>query len=237
MKRPVSSLLVAAPLVGAALFGACGVAAQDAPGTATPPAPAERSREAPPSLDELLGITKDEADEVREPGVDIIKRLTGGEPEAGAGVNIAALFVEAVDSMDKSAVLLLDQRSAGLATQRFQEAALLKLDTLIAQAQQQGKPKPSSQSQPGDQQSPPQPQHQQPQTNAPGSDASRGGDNRPGLKQTKLDGAIDETRSEWGNLPPRVRELLRQGRGDAAARLYQRLTEIYYQRLAEESQP
>lgn len=223
--------LVAGAVAGM-LIGVCRASAQGAPA-----APPGAKSEAPPSLDELLGLEKDGAD-VQEPDVDIIKKLTGGGPEAGGGADVATLFLEAADSMEQSASLLLDQRSAGLATQRFQETALLKLDTLIAQAQQQGKQQPQSQGQQSQQQSPPQQQQQQQQqASAPGSDASQNGDNRPDLKQTKLDGAIDETRSEWGNLPPRVRELLRQGRGDAAARLYQRLTEIYYQRLAEESQP
>lgn len=223
--------------VAVALIGVSSAAVQQAPPAPAQTPPTETSKDAPPSLDELLGIKTDQQTEPAEPGEDIIKKLTGEEGGAG-GADVATLFLEAADRMGKSAVLLLDQRSAGLATQRFQEEALLKLDTLIAQAQKQSQQKSQPQAgQPSPQPGPPQPQQQQQQANAPGSDASRGGDNRPDMKQTNLNGAIDETRSEWGNLPPRVRELLRQGRGDSAARLYQRLTEIYYQRLAEESQP
>lgn len=194
--------------------------------------PTSPPRDEPPSLDELLGLTKDRPANERPP-TDIIEKLTGEGEEAG-GPDIAALFVEAIESMDQSASRLLDQRDVGLATQRHQEEAILKLDTLIAQAQQQQ----SRQQQPQQQQSPQQaPPQQQQQQNQPGTEASRDGDNRPPLRQGELDGAMAETGSEWGSLPPRIRELLRQGRGDVAARLYQRLTEIYYQRLAEEAQP
>jgi len=236
MRRTIGPSHFALSVGAAALIGVCHVAAQEAPPAPAQTPPTETSKEAPSSLDELLGIKKDQQAEPTEPGEDLIKKLTGEDGAAG-GADIAALFLEAADRMGKSAVLLLDQRSAGLATQRFQEEALLKLDTLIAQAQKQSQPQSKPQSgQPSPPQGPPQQQQQQ-QASAPGSDASRGGDNRPDMKQTNLNGAIDETRSEWGHLPPRVRELLRQGRGDSAARLYQRLTEIYYQRLAEESHP
>lgn len=209
----------------AALSIVCGAGTALAQATSPP-------REAPPTLDELLGLTKDR-ESVTPPPTDIIDKLTGGAEEQG-GVDVAALFLEAVESMGQSALLLLDQRDVGLRTQRYQEEALLKLDTLIAQAQRQRQQQQQSQSNP--QQAPPEQQQQQ-QDQQPGTDASRGPDNRPPLRQRDLDGAIDETGSEWGNLPPRVRDLLRQGRADAAARLYQRLTEIYYRRLAEEAHP
>ncbi len=202
------------------------------PASAQPTSP---PRDEPPTLDELLGLTRDRPAAERPP-TDIIEKLTGeAQASEQGGPDIAALFVEAIESMEQSASLLLDNREVGLATQRFQEEAILKLDTLIAQAQQQQ----NQQQQPQQQQSPQQapPQQQQQQQNQPGTEASRSGDNRPPLRQGELDGAMTETGSEWGRLPPRIRELLRQGRGDVAARLYQRLTEIYYQRLAEEAQP
>lgn len=202
-----------------------------------PPPPSKEAdkTQAPPSLDELLGLKKDKPADKQEPS-EIIEKLTGEEQTAG-GTDIAATFLEAVDSMGKSAALLLDGRNAGLATQRYQEQAMLKLDTLIAQAQRQSQQQSQPQNQQGQQQQAPQQQEGQPTNPSGPSNTSQVGDHNMALQQKNLDGAIDETRSEWGNLPPRVRDLLRQGRGDAAARLYQRLTEIYYQRLAEESQP
>lgn len=225
--------------------GAIGVAAlmiaaaQDPQPPAETPAPSPPSKQPetspPPSLDELLGLKKDKPADEQEPS-EIIEKLTGEEQPA-AGADIAAMFLEAVDSMGKSASLLLDERSAGLATQRYQEQAMLKLDTLIAQAQQQSQQQSQPQNQQSQQQQAPQQQEGQPTNPSGQTNTSQVGDHNMALQQRNLDGAIDETRSEWGNLPPRVRDLLRQGRGDAAARLYQRLTEIYYQRLAEESQP
>lgn len=238
MMNARNRLQVAGVVASLGLVGVCSAMAQNNQ-PAPPPEPAAETApakaDAPPSLDELLGLKKDKETTPEQP-TDIIEKLTGGA-EAGAGADIAVVFLEAVDSMGKSAALLLDQRSAGLATQRFQEEAMLKLDTLIAQAQRQSKPQNKPSNQQSEQQSPPEQQQQNQQQSAPGTNASRDGDNRPGMKQTNLDGAINETGSEWGNLPPRVRDLLRQGRGDAVARLYERLTEIYYERLAEESQP
>jgi cation transport regulator ChaB len=51
------------------------------------------------------------------------------------------------------------------------------------------------------------------------------------------EGTLEEGRSEWGNLPPRIREILSQSRRDRVSALYQQATEAYYRRLAEERQP
>ena len=40
----------------------------------------------------------------------------------------------------------------------------------------------------------------------------------------------------WGNLPPRLRDELLQGLEDRFSPLYRDLTELYYQRLAEDVQ-
>ncbi|MFM9146006.1 MAG: hypothetical protein ACKORL_11810, partial [Phycisphaerales bacterium] len=45
---------------------------------------------------------------------------------------------------------------------------------------------------------------------------------------------FDESRAEWGRLPPRVREAVRQGLRDPMSAAYRRLTQDYYRRLAEE---
>jgi cation transport regulator ChaB len=51
------------------------------------------------------------------------------------------------------------------------------------------------------------------------------------------EGTLEEGRSEWGNLPPRIREILSQSRRDRVSALYQQATEAYYRRLAEERKP
>ena len=45
---------------------------------------------------------------------------------------------------------------------------------------------------------------------------------------------FDEARAEWGRLPPRVREAVRQGLRDPMSAAYRQLTQDYYRRLAEE---
>jgi len=70
---------------------------------------------------------------------------------------------------------------------------------------------------------------------AAGSSASGGG--AEPAPQDPVDGGkmLDESQSEWGNLPERVRDVIRQGSRDRIASLYQRLTEEYYRRMAEDA--
>ena len=54
------------------------------------------------------------------------------------------------------------------------------------------------------------------------------------LDPTLGDAQFDEGRAEWGRLPPRVREAVRQGLRDPMSAAYRQLTQDYYRRLAEE---
>ena len=54
------------------------------------------------------------------------------------------------------------------------------------------------------------------------------------MDPTTVDAQFDESRAEWGRLPPRVREAVRQGLRDPMSAAYRRLTQDYYRRLAEE---
>ena len=56
----------------------------------------------------------------------------------------------------------------------------------------------------------------------------------PNVDPTANDAQFDEGRAEWGRLPPRVREAVRQGMRDPMSSAYRRLTQDYYRRLAEE---
>jgi hypothetical protein len=51
---------------------------------------------------------------------------------------------------------------------------------------------------------------------------------------TDVAAQFDESRVEWGQLPPRVRDAVRQGVRDPMSAAYRRLTQEYYRRLAEE---
>ena len=55
--------------------------------------------------------------------------------------------------------------------------------------------------------------------------------------QLQADVEMDEGRSEWGHLPLRIREIMSQGRRDRISALYQRATEAYYRRMAEDRSP
>ena len=50
-------------------------------------------------------------------------------------------------------------------------------------------------------------------------------------------GPLAETRDQWGDLPPRLREQLIQGMRERFSLIYRSLTEDYYRCLAEEAQP
>lgn len=163
---------------------------------------------------------------------------------SGAGSEMEDLFVSARNAMKVSADRLGTQRDTGLTTQRYQEDVLRNLDMLIAQAQQnlqQQQQQQSSSTQ--QQQQDPNRQAQRDQTNQQnsqntqaGSQASQNQDARPPRREGELtDSELAEAGVEWGALPARVRNMLLQGRTDRASSLYQRLTELYYQRLAEEA--
>ncbi len=146
--------------------------------------------------------------------------------------------------MALSARLLEVDFESGLATQRAQQDVLATLDQLIDRAKElslqhlascsgcsqcSGKPggvkrnpgkKPGSQA-PGAN-----------RTDAPAQD-SQATDAPPG-RQGDINTLLEETGSEWGHLPARVREMLKQGRGDYKSPLYRKLTDEYYKRLAEE---
>ncbi len=139
--------------------------------------------------------------------------------------------------MGLTADLLENERDPGLGTQRLQEEILAKLDELIDQAQKQ-RMSMSSQS-PGQQdQSDAQQQPRPRPTDSAGQQRTQAGESQPGAPPGRQEGDInrvlEETGSEWGNLPPRLRDELIQGRDDRPSRLYRRLTEEYYTRLARE---
>ncbi len=57
------------------------------------------------------------------------------------------------------------------------------------------------------------------------------------MQQGDINTMIEEQRTEWGNLPQRVREMLLQGREEKFSSLYEELTREYYRRLAEDGSP
>ena len=213
----------------------------DTPPTDTPD-PQDEQEETPATLDELLGLEEDASDRnaeeaaERESEDELQRKLDEAE--------IGDVFAKAVEKMLISADLLDQSFDPGLGTQRVQEDILRKLDQLIDFAKrQQGMSSSSSSSSSSSQQQPKDPsqdpgrrqrdqQSGSQRQNGPADD-SQAKDLPPG--QTGDIGTIlEETRSEWGHLPPRIRDQLLQGRREKYSSLYERLTREYYQRLAEE---
>lgn len=145
-------------------------------------------------------------------------------------------------------MLIGEDLVTGPPTQRLQQDILLRIDSLIDQANEQQSSQSSSsqssssnQNQQQNQQSRPEQSNQQQQaqgsiTEAQLNEGDEGDERSPlsGLEETRLGGALEETDQEWGALPARVRDLLRQGRRDTYSNVYEQLTGEYYRRLAEE---
>ena len=200
----------------------------------------------PGSLDDLLGIDEESQEQAgeaaaREADEELKQKLNEAE--------IADGFSQAVQKMSLSADLLDVRFDPGLGTQRVQEDILAKLAHLIDQAkksqsmsQSSSSSSSSSQSQSKSQQSKQNPgqQKSQPQNtgnerNNKPSDSQEG--DPPPMQQGDINTVLEESRAEWGSLPPRVRDQLLQGRKEKFSSLYQQLTQEYYKRLAEEGSP
>ena len=213
-----------------------------------------------PTLDDLLNITPDQPTDQTPPTDTGTAPLDPNLPELieqGMGDNLT----EALREMEQAATRLVDASDPGLDTQRLQESVLRRLDMVIAQAkqQQQQSSSSSSSSSSGDsqQQGQGQPQDtgsgQNAGQNQSGNPQNAGQQNQqqqgdPGQSQDsdpnragQADPIINpgdplaESRKEWGNLPPRVRDELLQGLSERFSPVYREMTEAYYRRLAEEA--
>jgi hypothetical protein len=231
------------------VFGQVAGPEKPAPPAPAPPASAGEEKpeeKKPSSLDDLLGLEEDKTQSNEE---DAATREA--EDELNRELNeaeIADRFQLAVKKMSISAELLDTQFDPGLGTQRVQEDIIAKLAQLIdaakrnqckagssssssssqsAQQPKNGKnnpgQKPQNQNQAQNQNQP-----NRPQTNTQEMDP-------PGMQQGDINTVLEESRTEWGNLPQRVRDALSQGKRDKYSSLYQQLTGEYYKRLAEDN--
>jgi hypothetical protein len=188
------------------------------------PAPGSASSELP-SLDELLGLPS-RPGAAKDTSVEDLDKALGREVEGD-------LLKQASELMQRSSARLADSKDAGIQTQRLQEDAVKKLDALIAQAQKNQQKKPKKQKQEQSQQ-----QQQQQQQQSQQAQASKSAAQQDHAGPARQDGPLKEAQAAsgatWGNLPPYLRDALRQGSSDRYSTLYQQLTEQYYKRLAEE---
>lgn len=232
--------------------------------TAPPPSSAgagAADKPRPRTIDDLLGTKPDRAGEAAQgdgppvsAGHDQVPPDPDGRPTSAADdpsalrralteQEAASAFQQAIEQMARSAALLDQRTDPGLETQRVQEDVLAKLDLLLKQPPRRGQssssPRRQQQQQqqqqnvPDQQQSQQQQQQQQEQT---GSDPSAAADPSVPLRQDALlEQALESAGAEWGDLPERVRDMIRQGLRERPSSLYLRLTEEYYRRLAEDS--
>ena len=232
-----------------------GASAQQPQPQPVPPAPGEpekkqdQEKDKPSSLDDLLGIDEDQQDEsdadaaTQDADDELQRRLNEQE--------VADNFSLAVEKMAVSADLLDVRFDSGLGTQRVQEEIIKRLEDLINQAkknQSSRRSSSSSSSSSSSQQQRPQNQQQNPGQQRQNQQRDEGDQRRdnpsdsregdpPPLQEGDINTTLEESRAEWGNLPPRVRDQLMQGRREKFSSLYERLTQEYYKRLAEEGTP
>ncbi len=203
-------------------------------GVQDPPEPSDAPADSPtpPSLDDLLGLegTPDNAAEqaARQNREELERRLSD--------VRLGDLFLVALEKMHVSAELLDVDLDSGLGTQRVQQDILAKLDQLIDIAKQMSQQQQKSSGSAGGSQAKPGAEQQgQPQSGPSQAGGTQGGQADPPPGQAgDINTIIEETDTEWGHLPDRLRDMLQQARDSYKSRMYRKLTEEYYKRLAEE---
>jgi hypothetical protein len=230
---------VTAPLVhivGCLLATVLGTQEPTTPTAPPTPDDTEPVKDAVPSLDELLGL-----DGAKDNAADQAARQNQEELERRlSDVELGDVFDIALEKMAVSADLLGGKHDSGLGTQRVQKDILARLDQLIDIAKQMSQQQQMSSSAGGSGQSKPKPGAEQQQQQQAGGQRSQSGsqggqavDPPPG-QEGDINTIIQETGSEWGHLPARLRDMLEQAQKSHSSPRYRRLTEQYYKRLAEE---
>ena len=220
---------------------------QLAPDANTNPSSDNEPQAGLPSLDDVLGTGSDES----------------GQSEATAAARAtlerelaemtdASQLVQLTDLMKRSAVLLSDG-DRGLGVQRVQEDTLRRLDALIDSAQRRrqqggGSGSSGSNSQKGEDSgdSSEESKRLKQQSKQQAADSAKGEKNDgtgddpsdgPPPTDPVSSGPIDESQVEWGNLPTRDRDLVRQGLRERMSTMYRRATEAYYRNMAKGHTP
>lgn len=224
----------------------------------TPPAKQAPADAPPPSLDEALGMGNGERAD--QPPSAIEESLSGAKPRdiLQSALDDMARSAELLDSREaglptrraqQSVVRKLDEL---IATARRMQQQQQQQQQQAGQSggAQQRRSRQGGQQQDG--QSGEEPGQDEPRPGSGDQSRRRAGDRdgagRPQGQRTDSGAQeppeavdptdemaqFDESRAEWGRLPPRVREAVRQGLRDPMSAAYRRLTQDYYRRLAEE---
>ena len=189
------------------------------------------------SLDSLLGLEEDVrvgddgsviGDALVDPSrAELDRKLTAAEAHEK--------FAQAVAQMGDAAARLIEGGDAGVTTQRLGESILKKLDQVIASAKERESSSSSSSSKKQQQeQQQQQAQQQQGRPEQQGSPNPEGAQDGPSLRGGELGAVRAGGSAAWGRLPARTRDALVEGLSDRYSALYERMTEAYYRRLAED---
>jgi hypothetical protein len=230
-------------IVSLLTFAGAASAQQGEPAPKPEPPPQQTPEKAPqpsqPSLDDLLGITPSKKPEPAKPvpspqdptKAALDRKLTNQE--------IGQAFLQAVRLMEETARRLQESSDTSITTQRMQEDVIRKLDLLIAQAEKQQSQSQSRSSRPQDQDPSEQPPQQQPQpSEGQSSEQKNNSDSSQADPPSRREGPLGPDVAHgaaWGALPARVRDALLQGNSDKYSSMYQKWTEAYYRRIAEEA--
>ena len=211
------------------------------------PTTAADDGDAQPTLDELLNIAP----------VDTTRRPSGERPlVVPEGDDAASTRQRSLDElfgrMRSVSKRLGGDLDAGLETQRVQESILAQLDQLIKAVGQSGSAGSSSSS--GGSSGSTRRQDTGAAGNAPqeagkgNADGRKGGEPSGAATGSGAVGPADrspeqregtvplrQSRVEWGNLPPRLRDEVLQSVNERPSAAYRRLTDAYFRRLAEEN--
>ena len=235
---------------------ACMVALQSAP------APGQPASTDPPSLDEALGIGggKKPADadahsdelkrslegakprDILESAIDDMRRSATLLDRQEAGLPTRRVQESVVRKLDE--LIATAQRMKQQGQQQGQQSSQQQKQNQQKQrnqgnnqGEQQGKDGSPDEPKPGGKQGEGRDGKPRPENEGgrrrPDGDANAN-EPPPTVDPTNTDAQFDESRAEWGRLPPRVREAVRQGMRDPMSSAYRRLTQDYYRRLAEE---
>lgn len=230
------------------LLGTHPLAAQEEPGSpANPKQEEEKEKTKPPSLDELLGLEEEAEETTAEststPTEDPLEQRRKEALEARLREQtLAQNLVAAVDDMEVAANMLGERKDPGVPLQRLQLEIIRRLDAVIEEAQRQqqqssSSSSSSSQQQQQQQQVPQRPegQQQQGQQQQQAASSQDGEQQPPARQEADLQAMFEESNVEWGELPERLRDMIRQGMRESVSRMYRRMTEEYYRRIAEEA--
>ena len=234
--------------VASLLFTSTLVCSNDARQDDSPPKSEKSGEKDPPkSLDELLGIDEGSREDDSLLENRDRKKLEDRLQER----EIESDLESAIDDMDLAAEMISTDGNVGMDLQRLQQSIIDRLDAVIEEAkrrqEEQQSSGSSSSSDSSSQQSTSEPpsntssdQQEEDEGSATAGDrtdgSASGQSQTMNVVQSGSEGVLfEESDVEWGRLPDRVREVIRQGMRESISRRYKALTEAYYRRLAEEA--